>query len=107
MFIYTLLLAIFLNIPAEQLPTVSSGKSPVLIEAKARADDLVKAYEAFKKEQPTFRVAARLANGTSLSNILELSAMPNGTLFLVKLSSPLGTKLQIIPVDEIVDFYFQ
>lgn len=89
-------------------PTTSSSneKTTILIQAKARADDLVQAFEMFKKEKPTFRIAARLSNGSTLSDILELTAMPNGTLFIAKTSTSMGQKSQIISVDDIVDFYF-
>ncbi len=87
-------------------PAALSEKSTILIQAKARADDLVQAFETFKKEKPTYRIAARLASGGSLSDILELIPMSNGTLFIVKSSSPMGSKTQILSVDELVDFYF-
>lgn len=92
--------------PALPPPSMLSEKATILIQAKARADDLVQAFEAFKKEKPTYRIAARLSNGGSLSDILELSAMTNGTLFIVKISTTTGPKTQILSVDDIVDFYF-
>ena len=81
-------------------------KHTMLIEPKARADDLIQAYESFKREKPTSSIAARLANGQILTNLQELTAMSNGTLFLVKISTSIGPKTQVLSVDEIVDFFY-
>ena len=87
-------------------PSALSDKATILIQAKARADDLIQAFTAFKKEKPTYRIAARLANGSSLSDIVELTAMSQGTLFIAKISTAMGIKTQLVSVNDIVDFYF-
>ena len=92
--------------PPAFTPSMTGEKTTILIQAKARADDLTQAFDTFKKEKPTYRISARLANGDTLANILELTAMPNGTLFIAKVSTSLGSKIQLVSVDDIVDFYF-
>jgi hypothetical protein len=94
--------------PAAETPPPSAlnDKATILIQAKARADDLVQAFAAFKKEKPTYRIAARLANGSSLTDIIELTAMSQGTLFIAKISTAMGIKTQLVSVNDIIDFYF-
>jgi hypothetical protein len=92
--------------PPPEIPPSSLGKTTILIPAKARADDLVKAYDYLKKDKPTFRISARLSNGHILANISEMTAMPNGTLFIFKFSTPQGTSLQIVSIEEIMDFFY-
>lgn len=89
-----------------ELPPSAIDKSTIVIQPKARADDLVKAYEMFKKEKPTYRISARLANGQILGNLIELTPMPNGTLFVVKSTTAIGTNTQVFSVDEIIDFFY-
>lgn len=95
-----------LALPPAALPPSTNEKSTILIQAKSRAEDLVQAFETFKKEKPTYRISARLANGTSLTNIQELIPMTNGTLFVARTTTTMGPKTQLVSVDELVDFYF-
>lgn len=92
--------------PTSETPVSSLGKTTILIQAKARADDLVKAYDFLKKDKPTFRISARLSTGQVLANILDMTPMPNGTLFIFKYSTPQGTSIQIVSIEEIMDFFY-
>ncbi len=92
--------------PSPVIPPSALGKTTILIEAKARAGDLAKAFEFLKKDKPTFRISAHLTNGQVLSNIAEINPMPNGTLFIFKFSTPQGTSLQMVSIEEIVDFFY-
>ncbi len=92
--------------PAPEMSPSLVGKTTILIQAKARSEDLVKAYEFLKKEKPTYRISVRLANKQIISNVLEMTAMPNGTLFIFKSSTPQGATTQIVSIEEIVDFFY-
>jgi hypothetical protein len=84
----------------------TQGRSTILIEAKARSDDLTKAYEALKREKPTLRISAHTVDGKGLANIMDITPMPNGTLLLLRLSTAQGTTYQLISIDEILDLYY-
>jgi hypothetical protein len=94
--------------PAEQTAALSRpmGRSTILIEAKARAEDIMKAYDMMKKEKPTLRIAAHTENGPVLANIVDITIMPNGTWLLFRLSSSQGTKNQFVSVDDVIDLYY-
>lgn len=82
------------------------NRSALVIEAKARAEDILKAYDTLKREKPTLKISARTFSGQILSNIVEISAMPNGTLILFRLSSTQGVKSLFISVDDVLDLFY-
>ena len=84
----------------------STGRSTLVIEAKARADDIVKSYDLLKREKPTLRISAHTYSGVVLSNITEITAMPNGTLLLFRTSSTQGVKNTFVPVDDVIDLFY-
>ena len=95
------------SVPAEQSVLSHSGvRSTILIEAKGRSDDIVKAYDLLKKEKPTLRISAHTYSGAPLSNIIEIIAMPNGTLLLFRISSTQGVKNVFVSVDDVIDLFY-
>ena len=98
--------------PAPPMPAESSallrstGRSTIVIEAKGRAEDIVKAYDLLKREKPTLRISAHTYSGAILSNVVEITAMPNGTLLLFRVSSTQGIKNVFVPVDDVIDLYY-
>jgi hypothetical protein len=92
--------------PMEQVLSSPTSRSTVVMQAKARADDIVKAYDLFKRDKPTFRISVHTYSGQILSNILDITALPNGTFLLIKLSAQQGTKMQLVPVDDFQDLFY-
>jgi hypothetical protein len=86
------------------LPT--NTRSVLVMEAKARAEDILKAYDLLKKEKPTLKISAKTYSGQVLSNIVDIIAMPNGTMLLFRLSSTQGLKNQMISVDDILELFY-
>ena len=82
------------------------NRSMMLIDAKARADDILSAYDFFKKEKPSYNISARTYSGQLISNIVDIAAMPNGTWLILHLSTMQGTKTQVISVDEISELFY-
>lgn len=105
-------LALPFALAAEETPQQSSppllpgSRSMIVIEAKARSDDVVKAYELLKREKPTLKISARTVSGQILSNIADITPMPNGTLLLFRLSTNLGVKNQFISVEDVADLFY-
>jgi len=65
--------------------------SPImLIDPKTRASDFVQAYALVMKEKAGAKVIFKLMNGSELSNIMELTLMPGGSLILFKQSTTQG-----------------
>ena len=97
--------------PAEkQMPAAtaaaSMSRSTMIIDAKARAEDILSAYDQLKHEKPTYHISARTYSGHILSNILDIAAMPNGTWLLIHISTIQGVKTQLISVDDIMDLFY-
>ncbi|MFA5249987.1 MAG: hypothetical protein WC371_01070 [Parachlamydiales bacterium] len=85
------------------LPALESKtKSVLAIDAKKRAEDYLKAYELMRKEKPSSKIFFKLANGSSLQNIVDLVVLENGTLILFKTTTSQGLRYEIVPIEEIV-----
>jgi hypothetical protein len=84
----------------------ATSRSIMVIDAKARANDILSAYEFFKHEKPTYQVSARTYGGQIISNILDLTAMPSGTWLILHLSTMQGVKTQIFSVEEISELFY-
>lgn len=84
----------------------SISRSTVAIDAKARSEDILKAYDLLKREKPTLKISARTYSGQILSNVVDITAMPNGTLLLFRTSSAQGIKNQFISVDDVIELFY-
>ncbi len=80
----------------------SADKSMITIDAKTRAEDYQKAYLLIRKDKPSSRIFFKLADGTILSNIVDITVLENGTLLLFKTTTTQGLKYNVIPVEEII-----
>ncbi|MES2272749.1 MAG: hypothetical protein V4487_00955 [Chlamydiota bacterium] len=94
--------------PLSMPPLNPSGtsKSTIVIESKGRAGDYVQAFEMLRKEKPTLKIMIRTVSGMVYSNVTDLTAAQNGTLLLMKVLSNQGTKLQILPVEELMEMTY-
>ena len=79
-----------------------TARSIISIDAKKRADDYLKAYLLIRKSNPSSRIFFKLANGTTLTNIADVTVLENGTLILFKTTTTQGLKNDVIPVEEII-----
>lgn len=86
------------------LPAMSTGNAEgfFLIDPKMRASDYIQAFEMLRKEKTTNKIFFNLKDGTSLSNIIEISPVGSGSLLLFKLNSPQGIRFQIVGVENLV-----
>jgi hypothetical protein len=104
MLLALLLLATTALPPQEPVPPTDSRLS-IAIQPKMRADDLIKAFELLKKEKPTSKISLRTPGGI-LTNITDMSALPNGTLIVVKFTSQQGSKIQFLLIEEIQEIFY-
>ena len=77
-------------------------KSVIVIDPKARTADLVYAFDLLRKDKPSQKIIVRTAAGI-LSNVVDLTPSSGGTLLFVKLLSTQGTRVQILPVEQILE----
>jgi hypothetical protein len=88
------------NSSANTLPPET--KSYMMIDPQSRAMDFQQAYEFLRKEKTPNKVFFQIADGSMISNIIDMTIMANGTMILFKFNSPQGIKLQFVPLENIV-----
>lgn len=91
--------------PATNFPLTPQSKSLITLDAKARANDYVHAFDMLKKDKPTLKIMVRTTSNT-FSNVTDIAATQGGTLLLVKLLSTQGSRIQIVPIEEIVEINY-
>ena len=88
------------SFPPEQIKQTST-QSYMMIAPAARAADFQQAFEILKKEKTPGKVYIQLADGSTISNVIDMSLMSNSTLVLFRYNSPQGILLQLVRVEEI------
>ena|ERR1700722_9372967 len=83
----------------------ATTKGVMTIDPKMRAADLMQAFETLRREKTTAKVVFQLANGKTLTNIIEMTLMTNGSVILFRYNTPQGIQLQVVPTEEIVSLY--
>lgn len=92
--------------PAPLVSAMNTGnKSIVVIDPKARAADYVQAFDLLRKDKPTMKIMVRTASG-ALMNVTDLTAASGGTLLLLRILSNQGTRIQVLPVEEIMEINY-
>jgi hypothetical protein len=84
---------------------VSNEKSILLIEPKARANDFVQAFDMLRKDKPTLKIMLRTSNHL-IMNVTDVTASSGGTLLYIKMLSNQGARIQIIPVEEMMEISY-
>lgn len=89
--------------PASPAPPVPLGSSAtyMVIDPKMRAQDYEQAFETLRKEKTTAKVFFQLQNGSTISNIIDMTLMANATLILFRFNSTQGIRFQLVKVEEI------
>ncbi len=95
--------------PKPSLPAAAAAaindKSIMIVDPKARANDYVQAFDLLHKDKPTLKMMVRTA-GALFQNVTELSASPGGTLLYLRVLSNQGMKIQIVPVEEMMEINY-
>ena len=82
--------------------TMNISRSTMIIDPKARADDYKKAFDILKQEKSTSKVFFQLADGTQISNVIEMQLLPSNTLILFRYSTPQGIKFHVVEIEDVV-----
>lgn len=82
-------------------------KSVMLIDPKSRADDYKAAFNVLKQEKSTSKVVFDLADGQKISNVIDMTMMPNNTIVIFRYSTPKGIKFQAVEIENIVGIMHQ
>lgn len=100
----TLLLALLTAPIAAEMPAPLQSYMPIAL--KERASDYKEAFEALKKEKTSAKVFFQLSDGSTISNIIDMSLTGNGHLVLFKFNTQQGIKSQVVPVEQIVQLSY-
>jgi hypothetical protein len=87
-------------IPPQQMQG-SSTQSYMMISPVSRAEDFQQVFEMLRKEKTTGKVYFRLADGLMISNVIEMTLLPNSTLVLFRFNSAQGIRFQVVKVEDI------
>ncbi len=88
-------------------PHLQAPSSYMQIEPHARALDYQQAFEQLRKEKTSGKVYFQLTNGNTISNIIDMTLMPNSTLILFRFNSTQGIKFQTVKIEEISSLNYQ
>ncbi|MBS0604696.1 MAG: hypothetical protein JSS60_06640 [Verrucomicrobia bacterium] len=84
----------------------SSMQSYMMISPTARALDFQSAFETMRKEKTTGKVYFQLADGSTISNVIDMTLLPNSTLFLFRFNSSQGIRFQVVKVEDILNISY-
>lgn len=76
------------------------------ISPAQRAQDYQQAFEQLRKEKTAGKVYFQLADGTTISNVIDMNLMTNGTLVMFRFNSSQGVRFQIVKVEDILNIYY-
>ena len=76
--------------------------SYLMINPKSRALDYKQAYDVLRREKTSQRVFFQLAGGGTISNIIDVIIMDNGSIMVFRFNSQQGVKLQAVPVEDVL-----
>jgi len=77
-------------------------KSIMMIDPKARAADYMQAYDVLRKEKTANKVVFQLSTGETISNIIDMTLMNQGTMIIFRFNTPQGIKLQAVELEDVL-----
>ena len=81
----------------------SVSNSYISIPIKDRALDLQQAFDLLKREKTSGKVYFQFSDGSTISNIINITLLPNNSLILFRYNSNnQGIRLQVVKVEDIV-----
>ncbi len=81
----------------------SATHSYMMIPPASRAMDYLTAFESLRKEKSTGKVYFQLTDGSMISNVIDMTLMPNSTLILFRFNSSQGIRFQVVKVEDILN----
>ncbi len=92
---------------SHQVAEMTQSRSTMIIDPKSRASDYQKAFDLLRQEKSTSKVVFELADGSTISNVIEMKLMPNDTLIVFRYSTPKGIKFQVVEIENLVSIMHQ
>ncbi len=83
------------------------ARSIMIINPKERAGDYLKAWELLKQERSTAKVYFELADGSKISNVIDMKLMPGDTLIVFRYNTPQGIRYQVVEIEDILGIMHQ
>ncbi len=78
----------------------------MMISPSARALDFQEAFEQLRKEKSAGKVYFELADGTIISNVIDMTMMSNSTLVMLRFNSNQGIRFQVVKVEDILNLRY-
>ncbi|PIS03261.1 MAG: hypothetical protein COT85_00855 [Chlamydiae bacterium CG10_big_fil_rev_8_21_14_0_10_42_34] len=91
--------------PSVAAASTTNDKNILIIEPKARAGDFVQAFDLLRKDKPTLKIMLRTSNHL-IVNVTDITASTGGTLMYIKTLSNQGTRIQVVPLEEIMEIAY-
>lgn len=76
-------------------------RSIMIVQPKDKAADLVKAFELLKREKNSSKIYYQLSSNRTINNIIDVNMLDNGTLILFRVATSQGTRIVIVPTEDI------
>lgn len=91
------------EIPLQAVATKEAPPTPIqfTVEPKARALDYIQAFSFLRQEKTTSKVAFFLKDGSSISNVIDIQLMDQGSLLILRFNSGQGIKFRVLGLEEI------
>ena len=94
------------EMPATEMPPPhlksSSSSSYISIPIKDRALDFQQAFDTLKREKTSGKVYFQFSDGSSISNIIDITLLPNNSLILFRYNTNnQGVRMQVVKVEDI------
>jgi len=78
------------------------GQSEIMIiNPESRAKDLLSAIQFLKQRSPATKITVTLTDGSRISEILDVEAMPGGTLIIFKINTIKGQKYRVVKIENV------
>jgi hypothetical protein len=77
-------------------------QSYMMISPSSRAMDFQQAFEQLRKEKTAGKVYFQLSDGSTISNVIDMTLMPNSTLIIFRYNSNQGVRFQVVKVEDIL-----
>ncbi len=91
-------------VPSPSAPNIALAYT--VIDPKMRAQDFKEAFESLRKEKTAGKVFFQLTNGSTISNIIDMTLMANYTLIMFRFNSTQGIRFQLVKVEEIASISY-
>jgi hypothetical protein len=87
--------------PMQHASGPSMVSSYMMITPSARALDFQQAFEKLRAEKFASKLYFELADGSTISNIIDMQLMSNSTIALIRHTSNQGIRYQVVKVEDL------